>query len=341
MSHHFQGSSANDVWLQAAAALAGDDARVQRSRAGTTRELLHVMLRIGNPRRRWVSSRLPGINPAFAIAEAFWILAGRDDAALVNFWNPALPKFAGEVDRYHGAYGGRLRRAFEIDQIERAIDALSAMPDSRQIVFQIWDPRSDFPVASGLPMAADIPCNVSGFPKLRDGRLEWMQVMRSNDVYRGAPYNFVQFTILQEFVAGCLGVDVGDYVHVADSLHCYDADIDRFSAVPSNGDQTGQMRIDLPRSEANRALAEVVTCLDALASPGLDKDAFIALLFSNELPDGHRDMLSIAAADSARRRGWIDLQETASAACRDADLLRSWRLWETSRKTKPAVDERL
>jgi hypothetical protein len=38
------------------------------------------------------------------------------------------------------------------------------------------------------------PAVVAAFPKIRNGRLEWMQVIRSNDIFRGMPYNFVQFT---------------------------------------------------------------------------------------------------------------------------------------------------
>ena len=56
---------------------------------------------------------------------------------------------------------------------------------------------------------------------IRQGCLEWLQVMRSNDLIWGTPYNFVQFTSIQEIVAGWLGVEVGNYVHVSDSLHVY------------------------------------------------------------------------------------------------------------------------
>lgn len=45
--------------------------------------------------------------------------------------------------------------------------------------------------------------------------------MRSNDVHRGLPYNVVQFTTLQEVMAGWLGLEVGGYHHWSDSLHLY------------------------------------------------------------------------------------------------------------------------
>ena len=45
--------------------------------------------------------------------------------------------------------------------------------------------------------------------------------MRSNDIVFGLPYNFLQFTFLQEIIAGWLNVDVGEYMHISDSLHMY------------------------------------------------------------------------------------------------------------------------
>ena len=61
--------------------------------------------------------------------------------------------------------------------------------------------------------------------KVRDGALEWTQILRSNDVFRGLPYNFVQFTMMQEIMAGWLNLRVGSYNQLSDSLHIYDSDI--------------------------------------------------------------------------------------------------------------------
>ena len=61
----------------------------------------------------------------------------------------------------------------------------------------------------GNPSAEDIPCNLSSLLKIRKNQLEWMQINRSNDIYRGLPYNIVQFTTLQELMASWLGIEVG------------------------------------------------------------------------------------------------------------------------------------
>ena len=68
-------------------------------------------------------------------------------------------------------------------------------------MLQIWDPCQDLPDQDGKPVSEDIPCNVMALLKIRNGHLYWTQVMRSNDVMRGLPYNIIQFTMLQELFA--------------------------------------------------------------------------------------------------------------------------------------------
>src|SRR6266436_8924820 len=112
----FQSLTADGVWRTALGAL-NSVGESQPSRGGPTRELLHVALCVENPRQRWVLSREPAINPAFSIVELVWVMTGRRDSALPNFWNPALSKFAGDDCTYHGAYGYRLRHRFGMDQL--------------------------------------------------------------------------------------------------------------------------------------------------------------------------------------------------------------------------------
>src|ERR1035438_8441117 len=185
----FDGATADSVWQEMAELFrAGEFVAGQESRAGLTSEILHVAISIDNPRQRWVASRRPALNIAFALAEVVWIVHGRNDAAFLNYFNRELPNFAGHGPTYHGAYGYRLRRNHGYDQLERACQALKANPQSRQIVLQIWHAMHDFPDETGQAVAEDIPCNITSLLKVRGGRLEWLQVMRSNDLYRGLPY---------------------------------------------------------------------------------------------------------------------------------------------------------
>src|SRR5581483_5156966 len=135
--------TADQAWLSAAEALSGPDSEFfEDSRGGPTRELLHAQLVIENPRQRWVFSRVPPLNPAFAIVETFWVLAGREDAHFLTPWNSQLSKYSGESATFCGAYGKRLRERFGFDQLSRAYEGLMANPSSRQIVLQIWNPAT-------------------------------------------------------------------------------------------------------------------------------------------------------------------------------------------------------
>ena len=48
--------------------------------------------------------------------------------------------------------------------------------------------------------------------------------MRSNDLWSGFPYDIFQFTCIQILLAMKLGVELGTYTHIADSLHMYERD---------------------------------------------------------------------------------------------------------------------
>lgn len=325
----FEGRTANEAWSEAAAAfLTEGGGREQESRAGSTREILRAAFTIRNPLERWVIARRPAINPAFAIAETVWILAGRDDSALLNHWNPELPKYTGPGERYHGAYGHRLRRRFGLDQLEHAYLALSKNPDSRQVVLQIWGSEIDLPDEEGEPASPDIPCNVLSMLKVRGGRLEWTQVMRSNDLFKGAPYNFVQFTVLQEVMAGWLGLQVGSYDHLSDSLHVYEDDcgslegFDKQAEVVPNTDS-----LRLPKEESDAAFATVERRLDAMTDDHLTEGRMRELARGDGLPEAFENLFRVAAADSARRRGWIGLAEALAGGCTNGALLQAWEGW--------------
>lgn len=323
----FSGATADEAWRAAAKTIFDDtDIGVEAGRNGPVKELVHAALVISDPCQRWVLSRRPAMNPAFAIVEAFWILSGRKDAGLVNRWNPSLPHFAGDTSSYPGAYGYRLRRHFAVDQLERAIDSLIANPSSRQIALQIWSAVDDLPATKGAPRSADVPCNAGSFLRVRQNQLHWLQVLRSNDLNRGTPYNFVQFTVLQEVIAGCLGVSAGPYTHVCNSLHVYQKDLETFSFAPKSALRSNSSLL-LPKKEAFEAIAVFEKRLERLADPALTGGDCADIVRRAVLPSGHHNMLVIAAADVARRSGWSDVVVEAERQCLDPLLLATWKKW--------------
>lgn len=326
----FTGETADEVWQMAAERFRSRDrVHVQESRAGDTLEILHASFSISNPTQRWVLSRFPGISPGFAIAEVVWIVRGLQDADFLNFWNPQLPEYAGDVENYHGAYGYRIRHQFDVDQLDRAYKALKNNPESRQVVLQIYDPREDMPSEDGSPTAEDVPCNVSALLKVRDGALEWTQILRSNDLFLGVPYNFVQFTHIQEILAGWLGLEVGSYNHLSDSLHVYTRNLDsvnQSSTTEKPARNTDSLRFERKESEMYFKGLEgrIKTFIqDNLSSSTLEETASWP-----DAPTSIQNLLFLLGAEAARRHEKYDLIDPIISKCNNPALNKLWDQWQ-------------
>jgi thymidylate synthase len=329
VAHLFNGDTADEVWRRAAEEFrASEGVSIQPSRDGDTYEVLHACFTIADPRQRWILSRQPALNPAFAIAEVVWILGGREDSAFVNHWNPLLPKFAGAENTYYGAYGYRLRCNFGMDQLSRAFKILENNPNSRQVNLQIWDATRDLPYENGQPRARDIPCNIASMLKVRNGHLEWTQLMRSNDLQLGMPHNVVQFTSLQEVVAGWLGIPLGHYFQLSDSLHVYERDWKQVNnktivVPPLNNDS-----LMLQKGESDKVWNELAARMAVMvANPVWIVRPWKQTVCWSSAPRAFQNLLRIAAADDARRRGWED---EAAALAQDVSnplLQAAWGRW--------------
>lgn len=324
-----EGRSADEVWTKAARLLLDDACtETSESRLGVTKEIRQCVLSIAQPRCRWTLSRLPAINPAFAIAEAFWILAGSREAEPINYWNAQLPKYAGSDDIYHGAYGFRLRAHFGRDQLVAAYSALRGNPTSRQVALQIWDAAIDLPNGDGSPASPDIPCNIGSLLKVHEGKLEWTQIVRSNDVFRGLPYNLIQFSVLQEVIAGWLGLEVGTYTQFSDSLHLYQTDFSTLSIRSNNGTNgEADAGLALRKEQFDEVLALLVHTFERFSARNLSRREFEQLHNAPSMPQGYLDHMLIVAAEAARKRGWDDQIRNIICRCSSGQLLLAWERW--------------
>ena len=313
----YQGISADNVWRMAATDLIDSPEHKGTHREEDTVELVQCALSISDPKQRWIPSRRPMYNPAFGLVEFIWIFNGENDSAILKFWNPQLPNFSGHSRLLHGAYGYRLRKGFGIDQIKRAYVALKSNPASRQVVLQIWNPCCDLPDEFGQPSSNDIPCNIMSLLKIRDGCLFWTQIMRSNDVMRGLPYDIIQFTLLQEFFASWLGCDMGDYVHISNSLHMYKNCIGKYGVdleteVIDQSDENQQLNISFEETShhLDAIYKDLVFISQLKNESGREKiRGHLSRIFSPKSNTNlHRppllcDILCVIGSDAARRLG--------------------------------------
>lgn len=330
MFYSFTGQTANEVWSKAAAELLRNQETSIASRAGDTIELLHTIINVENPTQRWVTQRIPPISIGFALAELIWILAGSNDARVINFWNPVLPKFSGSNNEYHGAYGFRIRHTFGFDQLEHAYLTLKNNPNSRQTVILIWDPRIDYPDKSGRPVNDDIPCNICSLLKVRNNKLEWTQIMRSNDIYLGLPYNFIQFTSLQEILAGWLKLKVGSYCHYSDSLHLYRKNLSELSI----GNEINIKNSDSLMVEKDvccKNVNQIYINMEKIALCDISENELYELskLKTNEL--AFCNIMYIIALYAADRKGYEDLKNILKGKCSNELYLYLWNEWKLNK----------
>ncbi len=317
----FEGATADTVWRQAVGRLQHVEV-VQESRDQATRELLHASFTITDPRQRVVFGR--PINPAFAIAEVIWILSGANDVEFLRFWNPRMVRFTdADATVFHGAYGYRLGSRPRLsesaarrlrhprphatardDQLRQAYEALRHTSHSRQVVLQIWDHTIDLPDPE--PRSRDVPCNLMSHLLLRDGRLDWLQVMRSNDLIWGTPYNFIQWTTLQEVIAGWLGVEVGSYNHVSDSLHVYERHWQELGAIATSAVELPHNAADLrvgPYEEWETIWAPLVDIALGLTERRAASDLLALQRDTGGLPPAYQQWVALLTTEALRRRG--------------------------------------
>lgn len=169
------------------------------------------------PTERVLFDPLRDANPFFHFMESLWILAGRNDVDWISQFSSNIGTFA-EDGKFWGAYGFRLRKAFGVDQIKEMRKVFKKDPASRRGVLQLW--KVDLDIEGDFK---DHPCNTTIYLKIRNNSLFMTVCCRSNDMLWGAyGANVVHFSILQEYIAAMLGVEVGTYVQFSDSFHVYD-----------------------------------------------------------------------------------------------------------------------
>ena len=328
----FEGKSVSEVWDKSYNCLFEEiNNSRQDSRIGKTVELMKVGFTVTNSRDRWILNRQPMISPAFAIAEIFWILDGRNKSNFINTWNPLMKKYSGDTENYYGAYGERLKYNFDINQIEQAYDTLSRNPNSRQAVLQIWDVKKDLPKIDGKPNSEDIPCNISSILKIRNNKLEWSQIMRGNDLFRGTPYNFIQFTTLQEIMAGWLNIDIGEYFYFTDSLHIYESDLNKFTKRKDDLFISNNDKLLFNKKQFDKFFPKCMEILDKVKNDGVKEDDIINLKNCNVIPQEYKNLLSLPLAYLSLKSNDLKLVSELEQLCTNKLLLTVWNLWKEER----------
>ena len=208
----------NDGFVKAMDLIAQNKEYTFPSRAGEVIEVPQPVATVyGNSKERVLFEDARNANPFFHLIESLWMLGGCNDLEYIEYYNKRMSQFSDDGETLQGSYGFRWREHFGGDQLGVIIERLRNDPTDRRCVLQMWDPYVDFNTES-----VDVPCNTAIYFKVRDGKLDMTVSNRSNDVIWGAfGANVVHMSILQEYMAYGIGVEIGTYTQVSDSLHAY------------------------------------------------------------------------------------------------------------------------
>lgn len=173
------------------------------------------------------------------LMELLWILQGNTNIKFlkdngVNIWN----EWADENGDLGPVYGAQLRsfKSTEIDEYsslrpsvtEKKIDQLAIVldqiknnPNSRRILYTLWNPAE-------LDKMALPPCVglVTQF-YVRNGKLSCQTYQRSADTFLGVPFDIASYACLTHLLAAECGLEVGDLVYTFGDAHIYNNHIEQ------------------------------------------------------------------------------------------------------------------
>ena len=216
----------------------------RETRGSTCYELPEpAMFKITNPLAREVTIPARKWFKTLPYAESLWIASGRNDMAYITHYLPRMADFSDDGKFMRGGYGPRyrdyngesddyriesinVRHHGSVDQLRFVIECLKDDMKTRRAVMNFGDPmKDDFDEKGELKKSKDIPCTreLHFMKQSGNNRLDLIVRMRSNDLIWGASaVNIFNYTFMQEYVAAILGLEVGNYYHIADNLHYYE-----------------------------------------------------------------------------------------------------------------------
>ena len=188
-----------------------------------TVELIDTHIQLYDPKLRYVNFHARDMNMRYFIGELCHYLDARTDLASIAHYSQFWEKVSDDGKTINSAYGYRLfgliPQVSSQIQFKYAIRCLEADASSRKAVMTIYHP-------SDARESKDNPCTLNLQFLIRAEQLILITNMRSQDVWRGVPYDFAFFTLVQEIAWVILRrkypeLRLGPYYHNVASLHVY------------------------------------------------------------------------------------------------------------------------
>jgi thymidylate synthase len=221
---------------------------VSSPRGMKIKEKLGVQFRIRNVRDRLPHIEARNFSLSYFVAETLWYMSGSNSTEWISRYASFWKDISDDGKTANSAYGARIFKLHPriadggLNQWEYVKSELKRDPDSRRAVIHIRTPDDS------LHAVKDVPCTLALQFFIREGKLHLHVNMRSSDIILGIAYDVPAFTTMQEVLANELGVELGEYVHTSNSLHCYERDFEMLDAIACSSDNLGRPMPAYPQS---------------------------------------------------------------------------------------------
>lgn len=252
------------------------------------KDIMENGLRELSERTRMETAAIPGmhfsINPATdgfplltlrkipftsIVAEQVWFISGaRKPADFLRDYTRIWDAFTNPNDVVTVAYGYRWRKHFGRDQIAKLIELLEKEPSSRHGVVIAWDPAHD---GLSLFKKANVPCPYTFTVNIINGKLHMHNMVRSNDMILGFPFDVAGFCFLQYVLAQRLGVEVGTYSHSISNAHIYENHYEGAEELINRTNDHAPISLVLPTDTFARAEKKDGSLVSEIAEPVLEQ----------------------------------------------------------------------
>lgn len=214
-----------------------------KPRGYLTHEVSPMIFQLTNPLSNMFTNEVRSPDKRYLAGELFWYLSGKNDVAFISkyskFWEGLANPDEKTVNSNYGyllftestldaytttendSFGPFCRQAR--NQWSWAFQSLANDQDTRQAILHFNKPHHQWQGNK------DFPCTLIGDFHIRNGKLNFTIVMRSQDELLGRTYDLPFFTILQQQMLSHLKpvypwLELGVFNHINLSSHIYEKD---------------------------------------------------------------------------------------------------------------------
>lgn len=215
--------SLNDLYRELVKDIYENGTLLKKRNGTVLKEIIPATIEISNPKNAILTQNYRGYNPAFMIAECIWNLCGDTEEWLADY-NEKYRKYFNNGHLIAG-YGNRILNG-EINQLHQVVKLLKEDPDSSRATISIFDPEEDYKETNFVPCISFLKFRILEKSETKKPCLNMWSFMRAQDIWKGFPYDIFLLLSIFQYVANAIGIEMGSYFHVCDTIRLYKEDFD-------------------------------------------------------------------------------------------------------------------